>query len=165
MEQIAKEGYDRESLKSFSSSSRPRVADSVSPVGFLAFKATEYIRWYNLRSYDRINAPSSFLKEMEKRVSRDASSLFLRIFPEPLSDPRSCLFQSGVSYHDAQVALAREWVGTDSVGDEKADTINITIPVDEKGQLNQMEATDGGQKIHAVKMPKTAAEAKEIVKK
>jgi hypothetical protein len=41
MEQIAKEGYD----------------------------PTEYIRWYNLRTYDRINAPDSLIKKMETNVS------------------------------------------------------------------------------------------------
>ena len=54
---------------------------------------------------------------------------------------------------------------SDSVGDEKADTVNITIPVDDKGQLNQMEATDGGKAIRSVKMPQTTEEAKQIVEK
>lgn len=60
----------------------------------------EYIRWYNLRSYDRINAPASFIKKMEER--------------------------SGVNFHEAQVALAKVWVGGVDVGESKeVETVDI----------------------------------------
>lgn len=39
------------------------------------FNPADYIRWYNLRSYDRINAPASMLKEMEQRVSHSPRKL------------------------------------------------------------------------------------------
>lgn len=66
MEQIAKEGYDPSgalsclSASAAASSLLPRSSAPGSP-------RTEYIRWYNLRSYDRINAPRSFIKQMEER--------------------------------------------------------------------------------------------------
>lgn len=47
---------------------------------------SDYIRFYHLRSYDRINGPyNSFIKKMEEK--------------------------SGVTFHQAQVALARKWIG------------------------------------------------------
>ncbi|KAH7100350.1 phospholipase D/nuclease [Auriculariales sp. MPI-PUGE-AT-0066] len=49
----------------------------------------DYIRFFHLRSYDRINAPyPTFVQQMEER--------------------------SGVSFHQAQIALARRWVGQSS---------------------------------------------------
>lgn len=50
------------------------------------FCSTNYIQWYHLRSYDRINAPyESFIKQMEEK--------------------------SGVKFNKARVALARKWIG------------------------------------------------------
>lgn len=50
------------------------------------FLSTNYIHWYHLRSYDRINAPyESFIKQMEEK--------------------------SGISFDKARVALARKWIG------------------------------------------------------
>lgn len=53
----------------------------------------------------------------------------------------------------------------DSVGDEKADTVNIRIPMDEKSELNQMESTEGGKKIQSVKMPESTQAAKELIER
>ena len=49
-----------------------------------------YIRFYHLRAYDRINAPmESYIKKAEE--------------------------SSGVGFHDALVAMARQWTGENSV--------------------------------------------------
>lgn len=61
----------------------------------------DFIRFYHLRAYDRINAPmGSFIKKMEDN--------------------------SGVKFHEAQVALARQWVSGDTKTSQKTVTINIS---------------------------------------
>lgn len=46
----------------------------------------DYVRWYHLRAYDRINGPyKSFIQKMEEKT--------------------------GITFHQAQVALARKWIG------------------------------------------------------
>ncbi|KAJ7787434.1 hypothetical protein B0H14DRAFT_2399439, partial [Mycena olivaceomarginata] len=53
------------------------------------FEPLDFIRFYHLRSYDRINAPlSTYIQQIEN--------------------------QSGVKHHEAQIALARQWIGNDS---------------------------------------------------
>ncbi|CDZ98423.1 Phospholipase D1 [Phaffia rhodozyma] len=98
---------------------------------------TEYIRWYNLRCYDRINAPKSYLEKMEK--------------------------DSGVSYFEAQIALAKIWVGSDDIGDKQTDEVNIKIPMDESGEVDQLESADTGKTVQGVKMPKTVEEAQAVI--
>jgi phospholipase D1/2 len=60
------------------------------------YDPNEYVSFWNLRSYDRINNPKSLIKEMEEK--------------------------SGVTFHEAQVALARIFVGeaTDEAGPNEA---------------------------------------------
>jgi hypothetical protein len=44
------------------------------------------------------------------------------------------------------VSLAKVWVGGETVGGSTEDeTVNIKIPVDEQGEVNQMEQTEGGK--------------------
>lgn len=80
---------------------------------------TKYIRWYNLRGYDRINAPKSFIKKMEQ--------------------------QSGVQFHEAQVALAKIWVGGMDIGEQKdVDKVDIKVAQDEHGVVGQLEDPGSG---------------------
>ena len=54
--------------------------------GLLNLFSEDYVRWYHLRAYDRINGPyKSFIKQMEEKT--------------------------GILFHQAQVALARKWIG------------------------------------------------------
>jgi phospholipase D1/2 len=87
------------------------------------YDPTDYIRFYHLRCYDRINAPNSFICKMEEN--------------------------SGVKFVEAQVALARQWVSGDSLSaqkevimgqpqdetlfpsDKAQETIKVPIPVDD----------------------------------
>jgi phospholipase D1/2 len=50
----------------------------------------DYIRFFHLRAYDRINAPASYIKQAEE--------------------------QTGIKLSQAQVALARRWIGDLSQG-------------------------------------------------
>ncbi|KAH7886577.1 hypothetical protein F5I97DRAFT_1807371 [Phlebopus sp. FC_14] len=50
------------------------------------YEALEYIRFFHLRSYDRINAPTCQIKSYTVK-------------------------NSGVTFHEAQIALARRWIG------------------------------------------------------
>lgn len=64
----------------------PRLPASADVCADFYFLSTNYIHWYHLRSYDRINAPyESFIKQMEEK--------------------------SGISFDKARVALARKWIG------------------------------------------------------
>ncbi|KAJ9108157.1 hypothetical protein QFC20_003518 [Naganishia adeliensis] len=96
----------------------------------------QYISWYNLRSYDRINSPRNIISAMEKN--------------------------SGISFHEAQVAMARIWIGHDGSGHHE-EVVTLERPKDETGDPNQ---TGEKQKVsEPVKMPKTLEEAVEIVRR
>ncbi|KAJ7875753.1 hypothetical protein B0H14DRAFT_3437000 [Mycena olivaceomarginata] len=63
------------------------------------FEPLDFIQFYHLRSYDRINAP---------------------LCKSPLLS----------SHHEAQIALARQWIGNDSDGSQKE--VTISLPVETK---------------------------------
>jgi len=64
------------------------------------FEPMDYIRFYHLRAYDRINGPAEFISQMEQN--------------------------SGVTFREAEVALARQWIGDDSNGSQKE--VTFTLP-------------------------------------
>ncbi|KAH8990383.1 hypothetical protein EDB86DRAFT_2939025 [Lactarius hatsudake] len=66
------------------------------------FEPTDYIRFYHLRVYDRINAP------MDTLIARMEAS-------------------SGVKFNEAQVALARQWIG-DSADPDMPTEVTIKLP-------------------------------------
>ncbi|KAH9168358.1 phospholipase D/nuclease [Lactarius sanguifluus] len=66
------------------------------------FEPTDYIRFYHLRVYDRINAPTDTL------IARMEAS-------------------SGVKFNEAQVALARQWIG-DSADPDMPTEVTIKLP-------------------------------------
>ncbi|PPQ84945.1 hypothetical protein CVT25_004458 [Psilocybe cyanescens] len=102
------------------------------------YEPMDYIRFYHLRSYDRINAPKGFINKMEEN--------------------------SGVKFHEAQVALSRQWVAGDELTTQKqiilvvpqeeslvpADkakaksTIKVDIPVDDQAAREVVEKFEGG---------------------
>ncbi|KAJ7868016.1 hypothetical protein B0H14DRAFT_3441419 [Mycena olivaceomarginata] len=65
------------------------------------FEPLDFIRFYHLRSYDRINAPLCKSPPFFRR-----------------------------SHHEAQIALARQWIGNDSDGSQKE--VTISLPVETK---------------------------------
>lgn len=88
----------------------------------------------------RLNAPMSFIAEMEKR--------------------------SGTKFEDAQVALARQWLGPDdqplgnTVKIKYVDTLQSDPP-----SMGLVTPENTKEKIKEVKVPPTVDEAVEIIKK
>jgi phospholipase D1/2 len=95
----------------------------------------DYIRFYHLRSYDRINAPwPSFIKQMEEH--------------------------SGISFHQAQVALAKQWIGTPETWSQPNVSIKQPDPTREGIVIEDTQV-----KIETVEFPPTVEAAVEIVEK
>ncbi|THH14594.1 hypothetical protein EW146_g5764 [Bondarzewia mesenterica] len=70
------------------------------------YEPMDYIRFYHLRVYDRINTPAGYISRMEQL--------------------------SGVKFNQAQVALARQWVGDSADSDApKEVTIKLATPTTE----------------------------------
>ncbi|KAI0259452.1 hypothetical protein BC834DRAFT_630910 [Gloeopeniophorella convolvens] len=67
------------------------------------FEPTDYIRFYHLRVYDRINAPfDTLITQMQAN--------------------------SGIKFGEAQVALARQWVGDSADPDDTPTEVTIKLP-------------------------------------
>lgn len=97
------------------------------------YDPTDYIRFYHLRSYDRINAPASLIERMEEN--------------------------SDVSFHEAQVALARKWIGTDSNREQKEVTLTLGNATTEGIVVSKKTP----EKTVTVPIPATEEEAERIV--
>ena len=77
--------------------------EAVSKAGFDPHR---YISFWNLRSYDRINSPWDTIRAMEQNVGPNSvRNLCI------LLNSESWYLQSGVTFHQAQVALSRLWAG------------------------------------------------------
>ncbi|KIN99261.1 hypothetical protein M404DRAFT_155707 [Pisolithus tinctorius Marx 270] len=67
------------------------------------YEPTDYIRFYHLRSYDRINAPlDTLIAQMEHN--------------------------SGVTFHEAQIALARQWEGVNFLTQDAPREVFVKVP-------------------------------------
>ncbi|KAH9929263.1 phospholipase D [Fomitopsis serialis] len=101
------------------------------------YEPTDYIRFYHLRAYDRINAPyETFLKALEQ--------------------------QSGITFHQAMTALARMWVGRDEEHNAPKET-TVVLPT---GKLAEEITASGGKpelKTETYQLPQSYEEAKDIV--
>lgn len=103
------------------------------------FNPLDYIRFYHLRTYDRLNAPMSFIGEMEKA--------------------------SGTTFEAAEVALARQWLGPDE--EEREYTVKIKSVEPTQGDPNTMGTTvpeSSDDHIKEIKVPATVQEAVDIIK-
>ncbi|KAJ7703474.1 hypothetical protein B0H14DRAFT_3647361 [Mycena olivaceomarginata] len=79
------------------------------------FEPLDFIRFYHLRSYDRINAP---------------------------------LCKSPPSFHhEAQIALARQWIGNDSDGSQKEVTISLPVETKEGITVPIPESEDAARRV------------------
>ncbi|KIM30587.1 hypothetical protein M408DRAFT_7620 [Serendipita vermifera MAFF 305830] len=100
------------------------------------FEPRDYIRFYHLRSFDRINAPwPSFINQMEEN--------------------------SGVSFHQAQIALAKQWIGNPEVWSPPKVAIKKPEPTQEGLLVENKEEVN----FEEVDFPATVEEAVEIVEK
>ncbi|KIY71099.1 phospholipase D/nuclease [Cylindrobasidium torrendii FP15055 ss-10] len=96
----------------------------------------DYIRFYHLRAYDRIHAPKSYMDKMEK--------------------------ESGVKFHEAQVALSRVWIGP---GEGNQTEVTVALPLEGSGGLAEMKDGKEKQKTITVKLPASAEEALATIQK
>lgn len=98
----------------------------------------EYISFWNLRSFDRINTPWAMIKQMEE--------------------------QSGVTFHEAQVALARINIGEPGKQTDEDEVVYI-----EKAHNQKTESDDtnkqGQTAQDAVPLPRTIEEATAIIER
>ncbi|KAF9530719.1 phospholipase D [Crepidotus variabilis] len=94
------------------------------------YEPLDYIRFYHLRSYDRINAPNSFIEQMERN--------------------------SGVRFHHAQIALARQWVAGDALTTQTE--AEISLPQEET-----LVPSDKPPIIEKVPIPPTDDAARQVV--
>jgi phospholipase D1/2 len=94
-----------------------------------------YIRFYHLRTYDRINAPLGYVKQIEER--------------------------SGVSFVEAQVALSRLWIDND-IADQSEVQLNL---LDEERNAGGLSDAKVEGDVVKVKVPQTQQEARDIIEK
>ncbi|KAI0933193.1 hypothetical protein AcV7_004734 [Taiwanofungus camphoratus] len=99
----------------------------------------DYIRFYHLRAYDRINAPyQSYIEQIEQN--------------------------SGVKFHQAMAALARLWIGPT---EKETDPVEVTVALP-TGNLNSEPTVSGAKnemKTEAYHLPRSYEEAQEILQR
>ena len=102
------------------------------------YDPSEYIRFYHLRSYDRINAPlGTFISQMEQN--------------------------SGVTFHEAQIALARMWIGEHVTGDDSTPK-EVFVKVPQPTQEG-FTVTNAPVKQERISLPPSYDAAKEIIER
>jgi len=101
------------------------------------YDPADYIRFYHLRAYDRINAPyPSFLSIIEE--------------------------DSGVSFHQAMVALARVWIGRDEESQAPKE-LSVVLPT---GNYTEELSPSGGKpelKTETYPLPQSYEEASDML--
>ncbi|KAI0804784.1 phospholipase D [Irpex lacteus] len=103
------------------------------------YEPLDYIRFYHLRAYDRINAPyQSYISRMEEN--------------------------SGVKFQQALVALARQWVGKAPDGDADQTSVTIVVP-DETNAGATLEGTKNQLKTETYPLPRSVEEARDIIER
>ncbi len=107
---------------------------------------TDYIVFYHLRSYDRINAPNS------KGILTNVTNL--TCFPIGLIEQMER--NSGVKFSEAQVALARQWVSGDYITTQKE--VILSMPQEET-----LFPSDKPQATEKVAIPPDDNAAKEMI--
>ncbi|KAJ2931072.1 hypothetical protein H1R20_g6021, partial [Candolleomyces eurysporus] len=105
------------------------------------YEPMDYIRFYHLRAYDRINSPAGYIKAIQEN--------------------------SGVKFHEAQVASARQWMSGDSLTyymeTPENKKVTIAIPVETKEGIVESDKTPANSETIAI--PETDEQAQEIVDK
>ncbi|KAG6372484.1 hypothetical protein JVT61DRAFT_7587 [Boletus reticuloceps] len=100
------------------------------------FEPMDYIRFFHLRSYDRINAPvSTLIAQMERN--------------------------SGVTFHEAQIALARQWVGKYLFGKDAPQDVYVKVPQEAKVGLAATEETP--VRKDKVPLPESVEAARQVI--
>lgn len=77
--------------------------------------------------------------------------------------PHSLTQQSGVTFHEVQVALAKIYIGSDDLGGKTDEVVNIERAHDARTGEDEVGKKDMVEK--AVRLPKTEEEAKDIIRR
>ncbi|KXN92484.1 Phospholipase D1 [Leucoagaricus sp. SymC.cos] len=100
------------------------------------YEPLDYIRFYHLRSYDRINAPlKSYISRIEEA--------------------------SGVKFAEAQIALSRKWIDGDMLTSQT--TVKITIPQETTEGLVHSDKTH--EEVLEFPIPESDEQAEESIKR
>lgn len=70
--------------------------------------------------------------------------------------------QSGISFQQVQVALAKIYIGSDDLSGKREEVVNIEKAHDARTGEDEIGKKD---KMEQVRLPKTVDEAKEIIKR
>ena len=70
--------------------------------------------------------------------------------------------RSGVKFTEAQVALARQWIGNPNPSAEQQDTVRVTKPPTGDGLVTTDQAKT---EVEEVKLPRTVEEAIDIIRR
>ena len=116
----------------------------------------DYIRFYHLRAYDRINAPYS-------KLIICSGYLVTKMYLDSLISKMEAT--SGVKFHEAQVALARLWIGdqADAGGVDPIKEVSIKIPQSTGEGIVETKASE--TKVEKVKLPASDEEARETIER
>lgn len=110
------------------------ICEEISKCGF---DPADYIRFYHLRGYDRINNPNpSFISAVEKK--------------------------SGVSFLQAQVAQARIWLGKGYTNTDIQTSVRIKVPQPYQ-EIQQEKEKEAKKEVEEVPLPPSDHEARDIV--
>lgn len=99
----------------------------------------DYIRFYHLRGYDRLNAPASFIKQIEQN--------------------------SGTTFYDAQIAMARLQIGDDGFWHQS--DVKIKKPSAFSGLDDSnlgMTEKQSTEEVQVAQFPPTTQAASQIVR-
>ncbi|KIP04639.1 hypothetical protein PHLGIDRAFT_75578, partial [Phlebiopsis gigantea 11061_1 CR5-6] len=103
------------------------------------YEPLDYIRFYHLRAYDRINGPfRSFIATMEEN--------------------------SGVKFQQAMVALARQWVGQDN-DTPQPENVTIVLPDETQAGTTGVEGKKDALKTETYPLPRSVDEARELIER
>lgn len=72
---------------------------------------------------------------------------------------------SGVKFHQAMVALAKQWVGQENQEEGQPDTVSIVLPDETLGNTAAVEGNKNALKTETYPLPKSIREARELIER
>ncbi|KAG8215687.1 hypothetical protein J3R82DRAFT_7561 [Butyriboletus roseoflavus] len=121
------------------------------------YEPMDYIRFFHLRSYDRINAPVC-----ESALIHLSSAFLTEEFPCMTATLIAQMEEfSGVTFHEAQIALARQWVGRNFYGKDVPHEVYVKVPQEAKDGNVTTEETP--VKKEKVPLPESIEAARQVI--
>jgi phospholipase D1/2 len=116
----------------------------------------DYIRFYHLRSYDRINAPYGMALIL---LSIWVFNSFTDSFISKMEA------HSGVKFEEAQVALARQWIGNQANegGKDSIEEVYIQVPQPTTEGITQTQA--GNTKTEKFRLSANEEQARQVIER